>query len=395
MPQLQPYVSNTPLVVARNLRFLVAGIPVTEMLPIGMVGNVVNDNPETGYISRIGAILSDQIDLYNTVQNTLNQYEIDINSLDVRVTALEISGTTVPSVNSQCYNSNSAILVTDMVELLTYDMCQYKPVLGTPTTLTLGLNTSAPGTTNQLDAFSQNSTLSNLNGWNPTLSPTVADTINNIWLAYFDARAGITKTLEAVTPNCSQVIIDYQAVYSTSTETVNLFFSGYSFIPIGYLDGGSIVTITDGLGGIYETGFDIVNQSTTVDPLALSISGSALTLGLPFYTVNVQSNVANASISTTCVKNVIRNTILQGGSSVSTSDIGNYTDSISGSTATLISGLSYSPRFVQIIPKDSQTATRLSEAVYYITYTENGATLNFVTPIAILSSVNIDWIAYK
>jgi len=391
MPQLQPYVSNTPLVVARNLRFLVAGIPVTEMLPIGMVGNVVNDNPETGYISRIGAILSDQIDLYNTVQNTLNQYEIDITSLDVRVTALEISGTTVPSVNGYCYNGNSAILVTDMTELLTQDLCDYKTVLGTATDLSSGLSTSAPGTTNQLDAFSQNSTLSGLNGWLPTLSPTVADTINNIWLAYFDARAGITKTLEAVTPNCSQVIVDFQSVYSSTAGGFNLFFSGYSFIPSGYLDGGSTVTITDDQSGILYTGFNIVNQAANVNPLFLSISGSTLSPTSAFYTVSITSNVANASIGTTCVKTVIHTSSLEGGAG-SIYNIGNFTDGVSGTTATIVSGLTYGPRFVQLTAKDSGTATALLNG-YYLTYTNDGATLTLLSSVQ--TTLNLDWIAYK
>ena len=391
MPQLQPYVSNTPLVVARNLRFLVAGIPVTEMLPIGMVGNVVNDNPETGYISRIGAILSDQIDLYNTVQNTLNQYEIDITSLDVRVTALEISGTTVPSVNGYCYNGNSAILVTDMTELLTQDLCDYKTVLGTATDLSSGLSTSAPGTTNQLDAFSQNSTLSNLNGWNPTLSPTVADTINNIWLAYFDARAGIETVLDAVTPNCSQVIVDFQSVYSSTAGGFNLFFSGYSFIPDGYADGGSTVTITDEGAGLLFTNFNIVSQAANVNPLFLSISGSTLSPTSAFYIVSVTSNVANTTIGTTCVKTVIHNSSLEGGAG-SIYNIGNFTNVVSGTTATIVSGLTYGPRFVQITAKDSQTATELANG-YFLTYTNDGATLTLLSSVQ--TTLNLDWIAYK
>jgi hypothetical protein len=391
MPQLQPYVSNTPLVVAKNLRFLVAGIPVTEMLPIGMVGNVVNDNPETGYISRIGAILSDQIDLYNNVELTLNQYLIDINDLDSRVTALEISGTTIPSVNGQCYNGNSAILVTDMVNLLTADLCAYKPVLGTTSELTSALATYSPGTTNQLDAFSQNSTLSGLNGWLPTLTPTIADTINNIWLAYFDARTGIETVLEAVTPNCSQVIVDFQSVYSSSAGGFNLFFSGYSFIPSGYLDGGSTITITDDQSGILYTGFDIVNQAQDTNPLFLSISASTLSPTSAFYTVSVTSNVANATIGTTCVKTVIHTSSLEGGAG-SIYNIGNFTSAVSGTTATIVSGLTYGPRFVQITAKDSQTATELTNG-YYLTYTNDGATLTLLSTVQ--TTLNLDWIAYK
>ena len=391
MPQLQPYVSNTPLVVAKNLRFLVAGIPVTEMLPIGMVGTVVNDNPETGYISRIGAILSDQIDLYNNVELTLNQYLIDINSLDTRVTDLEISGTTVPSVNGQCYNGNSAILVTTMTELLTYDMCQYKSALGTPGDLTSALGTYAPGTTNTLPAFSQNSTLSNLNGWLPTLTPTIADAFNNIWLAYFDTRGAIETVLEAVTPNCSQVIVDFQSVYSSTAGGFNLFFSGYSFIPSGYQDGGSTVTITDDQSGILYTGFNIVNQAGDTNPLFLSISGSTLSPTSAFYTVSVTSNVANATIGTICVKTVIHNSSLEGGAG-SIYNIGNYTASISGTTATIVSGLTYGPRFVQITAKDNQTATELANG-YYLTYVNDGATLTLLSSAQ--TTLNLDWIAYK
>jgi len=391
MPQLQPYVSNTPLVVAKNLRFLVAGIPVTEMLPIGMVGPVVNDNPETGYISRIGATLSDQIDLYNNVELTLNQYLIDINSLDTRVTDLEISGTTVPSVNGQCYNGNSAILVTDMVELLTQDLCAYKPVLGTPSDLTSALGTYAPGTTNLLSAFSQNSTLSGLNGWLPTLTPTIADAFNNIWLAYFDTRGAIETVLEAVTPNCSQVIVDFQSVYSSTAGGFNLFFSGYSFIPSGYQDGGSTVTITDDQSGILFTGFNIVNQAGNTSPLFLPISGSTLSPTSAFYTVSITSNVANATIGTTCVKTVIHTSSLEGGAG-SIYNIGNYTAAISGSTATIVSGLTYGPSFVQITPKDNQTATELING-YYLSYTNDGATLTLLSSVQ--TTLNIDWIAYK
>lgn len=391
MAQLQPYVSNTPLVVAKNLRFLVAGIPVTEMLPIGMVGNVVNDNPETGYISRIGAILSDQIDLYNNVELTLNQYLIDINSLDSRVTALEISGTTVPSVNGYCYNGNSAILVTDMTELLTQDMCDYKSVLGTPGDLTSSLGTYSPGTTNTLNAFSQNSTLSGLNGWLPTLTPTIADAFNNIWLAYFDARAGIETVLDAVTPNCSQVIVDFQSVYSSSAGGFNIYFSGYSFIPDGYADGGSIITITDEGAGILSTSFNIVNQAQDTNPLFLSISASTLSPTSAFYTVSVTSNVANATIGTTCVKTVIHNSALEGGAG-SIYNIGNYTASISGTTATIVSGLTYLPRFVQVTAKDAQTATELANG-YYLTYVNNGATLTLLSTVQ--TTLNLDWIAYK
>jgi hypothetical protein len=233
--------------------------------------------------------------------------------------------------------------------------------------------------------------LSNLNGWLPTLTPTIADTINNIWLAYFDARTGIETVLEAVTPNCSQVIVDFQSVYSSSAAGFNLYFSGYSFIPSGYLDGGSTITITDDQSGILYTGFDIVNQAQDTNPLFLSISASTLSPTSAFYTVSVTSNVANAAIGTTCVKTVIHTSSLEGGAG-SIYNIGNYTDGISGTTATIVSGLTYGPRFVQITAKDSATATALLNG-YYLTYTNDGATLTLLSSVQ--TTLNLDWIAYK
>ena len=393
MPPLQPYVSNTPLVVAKNLRFLSqAGILVTEMLPIGMVGTTVADSPTTGYISRIGAVLSDQIDLYNTVEVTLAQYQGNITSLDDRVTALEISGTTIPSVNGYCYNKNSPILVTDMVELLTQDLCAYKPVLGTPSALTLAILAEGSAILNALPAFSQTSTMSALTGW-VTSPETIADTINNLWVSYLDSRAGISTVLAAVTPTCAQVIIDFLPVYSSSTGNFNLFFSGYSFIPTGYTDGGSTIKITDGLGGILYTSLNVVTQSTTTTPLALSISGSTLSPTAASYTATLVSNVANASLGTTCVKTTIKNTSVEGGPPFTT---GEYALSVSGSTTTFVitSRLSFTPTIVTVVANNSYTATQLSNA-YYMTYGPGTATLTFVSAIVTPGTFDINWIAYK
>jgi hypothetical protein len=233
--------------------------------------------------------------------------------------------------------------------------------------------------------------LSGLNGWLSTLTPTIADAFNNIWLAYFDTRGAIETVLEAVTPNCSQVIVDFQSVYSSTAGGFNLFFSGYSFIPSGYQDGGSTVTITDDQSGILFTGFNIVNQAANVNPLFLPISGSTLSPTSAFYTVSITSNVANATIGTICVKTVIHTSSLEGGAG-SIYNIGNYTAAISGSTATIVSGLTYGPSFVQITPKDNQTATELING-YYLSYTNDGATLILLTPA--VTTLNIDWIAYK
>jgi hypothetical protein len=395
MPPLQPYVSNVPLQVAKNLRFLdQAGIPVTEMLPIGMNGSTVADNPTTGYISRIGALLSDQIDLYTNVTNILAQYATDISTLQADVLALQQSGTTIPVVNGYCFTNNNLELITTVVEDIAQNSCDYNTVLGTTTALTSAILAEGAATLNALPAFSQNSVMAGLSGW--TSNPeTIADSISNIWISYLDSRAGVTKAIEAVTPNCSQVIVDYQPVYSSSLGGFNLYFSGYSFFPLGYDDIGSTVEITDGLGGILYTSLNIITQAASVNPLFLSISGSTLSPTAASYQVSVTSSVANNAIGTTCIKTVIRSTQVAQVNYTSA----NYSAYISGSVSTIpiVSGLSYNPSFVAITPTDSYTGTLLQTNPYYIQYVAGGADLTFITPVNTGngSIVNFNWLAYK
>lgn len=394
MPPLQPFVSNTPLQVAKNLRFNdAAGIPVTQLLPVGMNGNIVNDSPTTGYISCIGASLSNQIDLYNDVVSSLNQYTIDIDALQAAVALLELSGSTIPNVNGYCYSGNALAPITTIVELMANSTCDYNTVLGTTSALTQAILAEGASTLNALPAFSQNSAMSGLAGWFST-PLTIASSFNNLWLAYLDMRTGTTNALAAVTPDCSSVIVDYQPVYGNSQFTI--YISGYSFIPTGYTDLGSTVQITDNYKGSYTTSLDIVARSQyNAAALAIPVSGSTLSPTSPFYTVKLTSNITNSSIGVTCVKSVVKETQVP----TSLPNIGNFSKVYtSGSTEppfTLVDGLSYTPKYVDITPKNSYTSNVLKTYGYYITYTANGAVLNFATSPAINGTLDIDYITYK
>lgn len=397
MPQLQQYVSNAELVVAKNLRFNdSAGIPVTSMLPIGMNGTVVADSPTTGYISRIGAILSDQIDAYSVVSGILATYGTDITTLQSQVAALQISGTTIPSINGLCYTGNTNALITTLLGYTITDLCAYKPVLGTTTALTEAILAEGIATLNAAPAFSQHSAMAGLSGWisDPV---TIADTVNNSWLAYNDARTGITTALAAVTPSCAQAIIDYQAVYNSSLSGFNIYFSGYSFIPTGFSDSGSIIDITDGRGGILQVAINVVSRSLNPDPLFLAISGSTLTPGLSSYTATLNSSLSNSSLGLSCDRTTIKAVLIGGTSGGSSAVTGFYSNAISGTTTSIviISSLEATPSAVTIVPKNAYTGALLVAHPYYLTYTASGAVLTFTTATASdTGTFNIDWIAY-
>jgi hypothetical protein len=413
MAQLQPFVPNVPLQVAANLRFKDAnGIPVTQMLPIGMNGLVVNDSPTTGYISRIGAVLSQQIDLYNQVSQTLQNYGTNISDLQEAVAALELSGTTIPIVNGHCFTGNANSPITTVVDLMAQSACDYNAVLGTPSALTEAIIAEGAAALNILAAFSQNSDMAGLPGW-ISLPETIADSITNLWLSYLDSRSGVSKALAAVVPTCSQVIIDYSAIYKTAVGNGSgffVYFSGYSFIPSGYTDNGSTITITDGLGGLYTSGLNIVNWSNAgTDALFVGISGTNLSPNAQTYRVQVNAMVKNGGNS--CTKVVIHD--INGSNDISGStatccpDIGNKTVDLSPGTTQvpIVSGLTYSPRAVVLIPKNAYTSRLIAvgganfqmnaNVQPYMVYNASGAVLTFDVATADSGTFNADWVAYK
>jgi hypothetical protein len=413
MPPLQPFVPNVPLQVAANLRFTDAnGILVTQMLPIGMNGTVVADSPTTGYISHIGAALSTQIDLYNSVTNTLNNYANDIVSLQDAVSVLQISGATTPVVNGYCFNSNQTQSIITVTELIAQSACSYNSVLGTTTALTLAILAEGASTLNALPAFSQNSAMAGLAGWLSTPT-TIADSINNSWLSYLDMRTGVSRAIAAVTPTCSQVMVNWMVNLFDFTDGFYLYFDGFTFIPTGFTDAGSQIRIYDGSGNPLIQSFDIVSQSTTPGPLIISTSGSTLS-PTGTYTVYVDSNVQNTALNLTCQKTtVVANLSTTSGVGLSTigtltsvitgtgtssccPDKGTYTATYTSGTTSIpvITGLTYTPSFAVIQSGDSITATTFNGKLLYNSYVSGGANLN-VTSSSYSGAVAFDWIAWR
>lgn len=378
-------VLKTPLTVAVNLRYTDSnGDTVDKLYP--------ND-----YTSLIGSNVSTLKEQYQQVTQILETYGTEIADLDTRVTALESSASTfMLYVTGTCLYSNDGLPhpIDDAVNRLMGNTCSYNAVLGTPTQLSNAVAAQC-NNLNTLPAFSQNSVMSGLSGW-VTSPTTIADSENNQWLAYCDARTGISNALAAITPTCSQVVIDYQAVLGSSM-VFNLFFSGYSFIPSGFTDNGSIVRITDSGSGVYQTSFDIVAKSTDTNPLVLATSGSTLSPTSSYYTVQVTSKVQNTTLGLSCEKTMYK-TVTSTESLISPYDIGNFTLATSGTTAaiTFESSLNYTPSAILIIPKNQFTGTLFADQNYgyWIEYIAGGGKINFAgSPTG--GTLNFDYISYR
>lgn len=387
MPPPSQYTPYYPITVAAGLRFNDRnGIPVTEMYPVASTQPL--DNPETGYISLIGSKVSDLLAVSQSVNTILAQYNTRITTLESEVDAIQTSGVTFQLyVNGGCLLGNLSVTVPAAVTALIENTCDYNEILGTTTELANSIAAQCSNL-NTAPAYSQNSTMSGLSGWD-TDPTTLAAAVNNLWKTACDLRGGMETILDAVTPTCSQVIVDY-AVVLNSGMSFNLYFDGYTFIPTGFTDNTSTLMITDTTGNFYTTTFNIVTQSTSSSPLVINTSGSTVSPTSQSYQVEVVSKVQNTTLGLTCEKTVFK-TVQNSSGSTGLFDISTYVAVVNGSSIQIVSGLSYLPRHASISPTNSFTGGILGDLNYspYLSYVGGGVYLNAIAPISGTLSLSI------
>jgi len=417
---MYPNAPYFPLQLPANLKFIDAlGNPVSQLYPWGATPQLTS--PTTGALSLNMAATNTLIDEMRQVNIILANYATTLVSLQTQINNINTSGATaLPNVNGGCLTGppNQSIGLATATTLLIANSCAYNNVLGTPTALANSILAQC-NNLNTLPAFSQNSVMSGLTGWKTT-PLTIADTINNEWIAYCDARAGITEALAAVTPDCSQVIVSFAASMPNFYSGLDLYFQGYTFIPDGFTDGGSSITVTDGMGGILIQSFNIVTTSNTPGALILNTSGSTLSPTSDTYLVNVSSNVVNSSLGLTCQKTTLStgsriNGVINfsgpypvgslgpsSGNPTQTKsccpDIGTFSGIVRYGdwSVPLITGLSYTPRYVGVTPADPGCTISVlnPDLGWYLTYFAGGANINFRVQSS-GGTPSIDWIAYQ
>jgi len=288
--QTQPsdYVRNVPLQVAAALRYIDAnGDPVTQLYP-------------NEYLALVGSTVGTLKNQYTQTVSILNSYNTRLDVLETDVNDIMLSGTTyVPSVGGGCVIPDNALHpITDVVEALVSDFCDYTTVLGTPTALAQAILAQCTNL-NTAQAFSQNSVMAGLTGW-VTSPSTSADTMNNLWLAYCDARAGITQALTQSAITCADIIINYTSVYTPASRVVTFYFYS-SYIPVNFnaTDTTSgLVTITDMYGNTYTKQFDLYAAVTT-GYIPADLTNSSLSPGSS-YNVVLSYNIASTTPAIGC-----------------------------------------------------------------------------------------------
>lgn len=241
------------------------------------------------------------------IQSTVAQHTSTLANHETRITALEAAidpDIVLPQITPVCVLPSVPTDIDTVLEAVESQFCTLRSVTGTSTALSQGIALQCAGL-NSAAALSQPGIMSGISGWKSTVS-TVADSLSNLWLTICDMRAAVAAVQNCCAPTCSDIIVDFMVSIVNNGSTANLYFSGYTFIPSGFADcnpSGSVLTVTDGVGGTYNTNINLVTASSTSSPIVIDFTTTTLAVG-GTYSFTLNSCLTNTAI--TCNKTVIK-----------------------------------------------------------------------------------------
>lgn len=244
-----------------------------------------------------------------SLKATVDQHTSQITNLGIRVTNLEnAAGYVPPTVVPNCLLvPGQATAMNVLLDELESQYCQLRSVLGTNTQITTATASQCAGL-NNANALSQPGIMSNITGWNSTVT-NMAQAFQNLWLTVCDLRAAMAGIKDCCSQvDCTQFILNYDASVNNDRTVVSLDFNPGTIIPSGFTNAvaGSTVTISDGT----------VTKTFTLDLVAFaasgvftatvaggSVVGAALNTS-QVYTVTVSGNITKSG--QTCSKSVVK-----------------------------------------------------------------------------------------
>ena len=272
---------------------------VTATLPVclqytNQQNDLVSVLPIDDYAELVAARVCTILSNITTITSTLVSHNTRITTLENATSA----GSTIPQVTPNCVLPAVLTDIDDVVEALEEQFCNLRTVTGTSTQLLASTTYQCPGL-NVDNRLSGSGTMSTLEGWNSNPT-TLSQSLTNMWLTICDIRAAV-KTIQTTCCNttCDDVFFNFVGTLSVSTLTLN--FNGSS-APAGFDEcnaNGALVTITDGMGGIYSTRVQVLDALAGTGTAQISLASSGLNVYVD-YTVTVTFCVTDGNI--TCEK---------------------------------------------------------------------------------------------
>jgi hypothetical protein len=229
-------------------------------------------------------ILGSHCDSTNVIDELFGLCE----SLQIHVTSVATSVTNIQTqlndyIDSQtvnvstCSQLTSPASIKDVVQEIESQVCTLANVLDNSavpsyskgaSAISAAISTGNSYTTGAI-SLSEGGNLSDMTGWKPNITG-LGDTLSNIWVALADVRAAVQLIQEnCCKVTCNSINVDFISRIDVVAQTLTLDFSS-SIIPIGFVDNGTNISITD-INGIAVH----ITTNGTAYPYILSQSGVA------------------------------------------------------------------------------------------------------------------------
>jgi transcription termination factor NusB len=185
-----------------------------------------------------------------TIEGNVSSHTTTLSSYGNRLTVLEQavlgSSSTEGNVTLTCGGTTTTVTISEAILNLQNQVCSIRTAIGTNSALTAAAALQ-PSSLATAPALSTTGTMSALTGFKSTVS-TTADTLSNLWVTLIDLRTAFNNIKDLIKPDCANVIVDFAPAMINNGTAVNLFFSGYSSVPTGWVNTdskGSKLTITE------------------------------------------------------------------------------------------------------------------------------------------------------
>lgn len=267
---------------------------------VNIDGDLVTSLKLSEYVKLIGVKVC-------TLQTTIQQHTATLENHETRIIALENSSGSpivLPKVSPTCVGPS---IPTDMNVVLTQlesQFCSLRNATGLPAALSQAISNQCVNL-NNAQALSSSGTMAAITGWKATVS-TVADSLNNMWLTICDMRSAMANIKTCCDVTCDDLDINFLVTLIDNGTKARIYFGGYTILPEGFTDcspSGSVMKITDTVGGVHNLNVNIYSASLSSDPIVLDFTTTALSPGKT-YTFTLASCLTNELI--TCNKSIVK-----------------------------------------------------------------------------------------
>ena len=257
-----------------------------------------------GVVAYAELIGTEFCDLETSVTNLSSVVSSQASSIVTINNTLLTLPTTYAPLNSAyvCLGTGTATLAA-ILATVEQELCDLEAVTGTPAELAAEIVPFC-NITNEPALSLPGTMASAYPDWKVTVS-TLADTINNMWIAICDMRGLVTQLQDCCTKTCADIDLGFFGVLDGST--LSIFASPGSVIPTQFVQcptPSSTITITDTSGNSATYTFNniasIIDGSTSAD---FDLSSSSLVLAEDF-SVAVNYCFFNSTSDLTCQNRV-------------------------------------------------------------------------------------------